>query len=122
MSKYAKINSEDIVENAIICEDSQISTFDGEWVKVTEATNDAHVGHPYNRENNKFIAPKPPFDSWELNADFKWESPAGPRPTDAEYDWNESTKQWVECIPVNNIQPSPDHVWNEETKTWSLPE
>jgi hypothetical protein len=122
MSKYAKINSENIVENAIICEDSQISLFDGEWIKVTDSTNDAHVGYPYNRDSNRFIGPKPPFESWVLNSNSIWESPIGPKPTDGEYDWNEVEQDWVKCIPVNNVQPSPDHIWNEETKIWSIPE
>ena len=100
MSKYAKINSENIVENVIECEDSQISIFPGEWIKVTNSTKDAHIGGDYNRENSKFISVKPPFDSWILDNNFDWVAPAE-MPTEGNYLWNEELVAWEEYTPTN---------------------
>ncbi len=47
MSKYAKINSENIVENIIICEDSQVGLLSGKFVKVTDASREAEIGYEY---------------------------------------------------------------------------
>lgn len=94
INHYAKINKDNIVENVIICEDSQVSSLDGSYVKITDSTNNAYVGEIYNVEKNKFVQPKPPYDSWILNEDLFWESPAGPKP-DHNYDWNEDSQEWV---------------------------
>lgn len=100
MSKYAKINSSNIVENVIVCEDSQIGSFPGEWIKVTAETKEAHVGGEYNRENSKFISVKPQFDSWVLDEDFNWVAPTE-MPLSGNYIWNESLAQWEEYEPDN---------------------
>lgn len=102
MSNYAKINSENIVENIIVCEDSEIGTQSGHHIKVTSDTNAPQVGHEYVAEKNKFKAPKP-FESWILNEEtVKWESPVD-KPLDAEvsvfgtvtnYRWNEESQVW----------------------------
>jgi hypothetical protein len=94
MSIYAKVNSQNIVENVIICEDSQIAYFDGEHIKVTNNTNTPYVGGEYRRDAGKFIEVKPPYDSWILNNELKWESPAGPQP-DYNYDWDEENQEWI---------------------------
>lgn len=106
MSKYAKINSDNIVENVIACEDSQIGIFPGEWVKITEETKEAFIGGGYNRISNKFIAIKPPFDSWILDEDFNWSAPK-PKPESGDYRWNEDIVDWEEyesdhTPPTNN--------------------
>jgi hypothetical protein len=94
MSIYAKLNSENIVENVIVCEDSQISTLNGIYVKVTENTNDASQGYAYHPDKNRFEYPQP-YESWTLNEDtLVWECPDGPKPTDGFYRWNEETLKW----------------------------
>jgi len=100
MSKYAKINSENIVENVIVCGDSQIGIFPVEWIKVTSETKEAYIGGEYNRENSKFIAIKPQFDSWELNDNFDWAPPVE-MPSVGHYLWNETLVQWEEYEPDN---------------------
>lgn len=102
MSKYAKINSESIVENIIICEDSQIMSFPGEWIKVTELTKEAFVGGEYKREQNKFIAIKPHYNSWILDEDFNWAPPVE-KPSSGDYLWNEDLVQWEEYEPDNTV-------------------
>jgi hypothetical protein len=94
MSLYAKINSDNIVENVIVCEDSQISTLSGTYVKVTDQTNDPYQGYGYSSILNRFESPKP-YDSWTLNEEtLVWESPDGPKPSDGFYRWNEETLNW----------------------------
>lgn len=92
MSLYAKINSENIVENVVVCEDSQIALFDGKYIKVTELTGDAFVDGSYNESSSKFVKPKP-YDSWTLNADLEWVAPST-KPGFG-YFWNESDLEWV---------------------------
>jgi hypothetical protein len=78
MSIYAKINSENIVDNVILCEDSDIGfTQKGNILKQTESTNFASVGHTYDAENNKFDLHQP-FDLGPINENLDWESPARP--------------------------------------------
>lgn len=109
MSLYAKINETNIVDNIIICEDSQISLIPGKHVKVTELTGNASVGFKYSGEHNKFI-PVKPFDSWILDDNtFKWKSPID-LPEDANvtplgsvinYRWNEDSQEWVPAVPIS---------------------
>lgn len=96
MSLYAKINSDNIVENVIICQDSQISTIEGFFVKVTEDTKDASVGFSWDKENNKFLKPKP-FESWSLDENFEWISPAGDSFL-VGHSWDEESQEWVQVI------------------------
>jgi hypothetical protein len=95
MSKYAKINSENIVENIIVCDDSQIGIFPGSWIKITEETKEAFIGGEYNHENAKFIPIKPHYSSWVLDENFDWVAPVV-KPSDGFYIWNEETLQWQE--------------------------
>jgi hypothetical protein len=56
--------------------------------------NFAGVGFSYDPVANAFIPPKP-FDSWKLNADFKWEAPVAKPTGSKSYAWNEETLKWV---------------------------
>jgi len=94
MSLYAKINSDNIVENIIVCQDSQISTIEGFFVKVTEDTKDASVGFSWDKENNKFLKPKE-YDSWVLDENFEWVSPSGESFLLGQY-WDEESQEWVQ--------------------------
>ncbi len=96
MSRYAKINSENIVENIIICEDSSISLFSENYIKETEETQKANIGNTWDAENQKFIAPKP-YDSWSLNENFEWQAPVEKPSLNAF--WDESNMSWT----VTNI-------------------
>jgi hypothetical protein len=120
MSLYAKINSENIVENVIVCEDSQISSIEGFYIKETTSTKSANVGEKYDSVNNKFI-PAKPYESWKLGEDFEWHAPAALPSLDGTYEWKEDAQEWV-LLPVEQIRPSDNHIWNSETETWSLPE
>lgn len=49
MSNYAHIVN-NVVDNIIVCEDSNISLFPGTYIKVTELTGEAKNGGFYNPE------------------------------------------------------------------------
>jgi hypothetical protein len=98
MSRYAKINSDNIVENIIVCDDSVVSVLDGTYIKVTESTRDAEIGRTYNPEHNKFIAKKL-WDSWVFNEEkLQYEAPVQ-KPSSGEWVWKEDTTEWIEVIP-----------------------
>lgn len=93
ISKYAKINSENIVINVILCEDSQIGSQNGHHIKITDVTKDGDIGSSYDADNNKFIKIKP-FESWIFNnTSFEWESPLGPKPEGKDF-WREDIQEW----------------------------
>lgn len=98
INKYAKINSDNIVENIIVSEDSFISTLDGNYVKVTEETGEAHVSGTYSLEKNKFAFKL--FDSWVFDENtYEWKSPV-PKPNrDGNFIWSELNLNWEEVIP-----------------------
>jgi hypothetical protein len=120
MSLYAKINSNNIVENIVVCDDSQAGVLNGRFIKVTDDTKTAVIGGSYNEESRKFIKLKP-YSSWELDANLEWVAPVAKPSGDGSYEWNEDEMRWDE-LPIGPLQPSPSHIWNEETETWSLPE
>lgn len=98
MSTYAKINSNNIVDNVIIADSSFISTQSGKWIEVTEVTKKANSGDTYDEVNNKFISQKP-FESWILDEEsFEWVSPVGDKPTEGHWSWNEQEQEWEELI------------------------
>lgn len=102
MSKYAKINSDNVVENVIICDDAQIGNFEGSYIKVTDLTRNAEKDFTWDSNFGKFI-PIKPYDSWVLNEDLDWESPLGPTP-DIDYPlWDEESGSWISQTP--NPQP-----------------
>lgn len=94
MSLYAKINSENIVENVIICQDSDISTQPGLHIKITEETKNVKINSLYDKTVNKFIDPKP-YESWVLNELYIWESPDGFSEKDGFW-WDEESLSWKE--------------------------
>lgn len=93
IKKYAKIDSENIVSNIILCDDSEISSQSGTHVEITNSTNQAIIGFGYSYEKNKFEQPKP-YDSWTLNEDtLLWEAPIA-KPEGATI-WNEEDQSWI---------------------------
>jgi len=92
MSRYAKINAENIVESVIICDDSNISLFSGKYIKEASGTKEANIGDTWDEENNKFVAPKP-FESWELDESFEWQPPVNQSVPNSY--WDEESLSWV---------------------------
>ena len=104
MSHFAKIDSNNIVENVIVAEKDFINSgVVGDeflWVQTSYngnfRKNYAGVGYTYDTARDAFIPPQP-YNSWTLNEDTcLWDSPV-PYPTDGlMYDWDEDTTSWVE--------------------------
>lgn len=97
MSKYAKINSENIVENTIVCEDTQISSFSGTFIKVTENTRTPSVGDSYRADRGMFVH-SPIWPSWILNEETLQYEPPVSKPVTGEWIWKESSENWIESI------------------------
>lgn len=94
MTTYARIDN-NLVSNVFICSDSEIINMPGYNIKVTEQTKNAVVGGSYDFANNKFINPKP-YESWTLNENFDWVSPAGENPNPLTKMWDEESTSWVD--------------------------
>ena len=127
MSHFAKINSDNIVEQVIVIEQDVLNTGHwgdpASWVQTSYNTRggvhyDPTTGLPsadqskalrknfagfdftYDRIRDAFIPPKP-FNSWELNEDTcLWETPT-PMPVEEGkmFVWNEETVSWLEFVP-----------------------
>ena len=107
MSHFAKIDSNNIVENVIVAEKDFINSgVVGDeflWVQTSYNGNFrnkfASIGDTWDNVNEVFI-PHQPFPSWTLDVDFTWQPPT-PRPTDdLMYSWDEETLAWVEVIAI----------------------
>ena len=58
--------------------------------------NYACIGHTYDQTKDAFIPPKV-FDSWTLNeTTCLWEPPVAYPSDGKDYEWDESSKSWVE--------------------------
>ena len=124
MSKYAKINSNNLVVDVIESDSNYISTLSGDGYTYKESfdytydtngdiqTNTrkipAGVGMTYDPTADAFI-PESPYGSWTWNStDWEWQPPVA-RPTDVEVVdetagtitsvfWNESEQEWQKII------------------------
>ena len=103
MSHFAKLDSNNIVENVIVAEQDFINSGAvGDsflWIQTSYNGNFrghfAAIGDTWDKVNEVFISPQP-FPSWTLGADFTWNAPIA-YPTDGlRYDWDEDTTSWVE--------------------------
>tara|TARA_R100001509_G_scaffold112538_1_gene67944 strand:+ start:198 stop:545 length:348 start_codon:yes stop_codon:yes gene_type:complete len=114
MAYFAKIGSNNLVEQVIVVNDNEAPTEqDGinyinnlfgtsdTWKQTyTDGTrkNYASQGDTYDESRDAFIQPKV-HDSWVLNeTTCQWEAPI-PYPTDGkDYHWDESSNSWIEFI------------------------
>ena len=106
MSHFAKLDSNNIVENVIVAEKDFINSgVVGDeflWVQTSYNGNFrgkyASIGDTWDKVNEVFISPQP-YPSWILNEDTCiYEAPV-PYPTDdLMYTWDEDTTSWVETI------------------------
>jgi len=104
MSHFAKLDSNNSVENVIVAEQDFINSgVVGDaflWVQTSYNGNFrgkyAAIGDTWDKVNERFVSPQP-YNSWTLNEDTcLWEAPT-PYPEDGLiYDWDEDTLAWVE--------------------------
>jgi hypothetical protein len=118
MSHFAKINSDNIVEQVIVIEQDVLNTGHwgdpSSWIQTSYNTrggvhqlggtplrkNFAGIGYTYDAGRDAFIPPKP-YASWNLNEDTcLWEAPT-PMPVveGKTFVWNEPTTSWIEFVP-----------------------
>ena len=115
MAHFAKIDSNNIVQQVVAISNDVLVNFEGNeieqlgiefckslygqdtnWVQTSYNGNIrfryAGIGMTYDSVNNVFLHPKP-FNSWLLNeTTWEWEAPS-PQP-DGAYVWNETMQTW----------------------------
>ena len=124
MSHFARVN-QGIVTQVLVAEqefiDSYVDTEPGEWIQTSYNTfggvhydrstnrptpsgdqskalrkNYAGIGMIYDKDKDAFYQPQP-YASWILNATTcLWEPPVAYPDDGKYYEWNESSKSWVE--------------------------
>tara|TARA_R110001592_G_scaffold43570_6_gene141128 strand:- start:90 stop:455 length:366 start_codon:yes stop_codon:yes gene_type:complete len=116
MAHFAKLNSNNIVEQVIVISNNMLEDSEGNeieqigidfcktlygsdtiWVQTSYNANTrkqyAGVGYTYDSTKDKFLLPQP-FNSWVLDSDDNWQPPT-PYPTDEQnYYWNEENLNW----------------------------
>jgi hypothetical protein len=115
MGHFAKVVNGKVTQ-VIVAEPDFFNTFvdtsPGQWIQTSYNTkgnqhtaggtplrgNYAGIGFTYDQSNDVFYAPQP-YESWILdNSDWTWKAPIA-YPTDGKiYNWQESSKSWVEVI------------------------
>tara|TARA_B110000259_G_scaffold167224_1_gene195419 strand:- start:306 stop:668 length:363 start_codon:yes stop_codon:yes gene_type:complete len=116
MAHFAKLDSNNIVENVIVISNEMLEDSEGNeveqlgidfcknlygentnWVQTSYNSNTrkqyAGVGYTYDSTKDKFITPKP-FNSWSLNSNDDWQAPVIMPDDNKIYDWNEENQTW----------------------------
>jgi hypothetical protein len=99
MSIYAKINSENIVENVIVAEQDFIDSLpDSSFYKlgqfpVISKKPRANIGNIYISELDIFVEPKP-YASWILDENYDWQPPVPFPILSGDYEWDETIQNW----------------------------
>lgn len=121
MAHFARINTDNIVEEVIVVanEDCGGGSFPasepigqtfiaslgltGQWLQTSYNSNFRHTyalpGSEYRSEQDIFVRPKP-YPSWVLNSNYDWVAPV-PCPTEGYWTWDEAAGDWVE-IPAGS--------------------
>jgi len=104
MSHFAKIDSNNIVQEVIVAEQDFINSGAvGDsflWIQTSYNNNFrknfAGKGFTYDKTRDAFIPPQP-YPSWTLDEDTcLWECPIAYPDDGNEYSWNETDQQWDE--------------------------
>ena len=104
MSHFAKIDSNNIVQEVIVAEQDFINSgVVGDsflWIQTSYnknfRKNFAGKGFTYDKTRDAFIPPQP-YPSWTLNEDScLWECPVTYPDDGSEYTWNETDQTWDE--------------------------
>ena len=91
MSRFSKIDENNIVTNSIIAEQEFIDL--GVVGDASNWVEGGNKGQTYDKVNKVFIDPQR-FPDWTLDAEFNWQPPIE-YPDDGEYYiWNGDTSNW----------------------------
>lgn len=102
IKRYAKLDENNIVENVILCEESQISTLNGIFILIEEkhiSECGPAVGDTYFPEKDKFKE-RQWWDSWTWDEDLWKYVPPVPKPTSGKWLWDSDNEEWFEVISV----------------------
>jgi hypothetical protein len=117
MAHFAKIDSNNVVEQVTVVANENIQNTDfpaseaigkeyiasigleGNWVQTSYNSNFrkryAGIGYTYNAELDAFVPPKP-YPSWTFDNELANWIPPVEMPTDSLfYEWDESTTRWI---------------------------
>ena len=113
MAHFAKVVNGEVVQVIVADQefiDNYVDTSPGKWIQTSYNTqygvhtqggtplrkNYAQIGGTYDAKRDAFI-PKKKYDSWVLNEDTCVYDPPVAYPSDGKnYEWDETTKNWVE--------------------------
>ncbi len=124
MAHFAKINSDNIVEQVVVVNNEELLDENKEekeqkgidflkklysseknysWIQTSYNNsfrkNYARIGWIYDTERDAFIQPKPKFESWVFNEETCiWDSPVPLPDDDKIYKWDEEKLNWVEIL------------------------
>lgn len=107
MAHFAKIESNGIVSQVIVIDNSQEHRgqdfinqelgLGGKWIQTSYNNNFrkryASLGYTYDEINDVFITPQP-YPSWSLDENFDWQAPV-PKPSPCAT-WNEQDQVWID--------------------------
>lgn len=99
MAIYAKLNSNNIVENVIVADQEFINSLPdansyklGEYPVMAKKPR-ANMGNFYHQELDVFVEPQP-FPSWALDSNYEWKPPVPFPILPGDYEWDEEIKNW----------------------------
>jgi hypothetical protein len=116
MAHWAEIDANNKVIRVLVGDNNEpdegyqwlIDNLGGTWIKTSFNTygnrhnlggtplHKNYAGIGYSWDEIGFSAPQP-FSSWTLNAEtYLWESPVPIPVDDKKYQWDETTKSWIE--------------------------
>lgn len=119
MAHFAKLDSDNIVTQVIVLDNSVLLKADGteselkgkkflnsllgtaKWVQTSYNANFrknfAGIGYEYRADLDAFI-PFKPYDSWLLNeTTCQWEAPVVHPDDGTSCEWDEENQQWINC-------------------------
>jgi len=102
INKYAKLNSENVVENIIVSDDLNITTLSGVFIKIEErhlTESGPSIGDTYFSEKDKFKE-RQWWNSWTWDEDLWKYVPPTPKPSSGKWFWNENDQEWFEIVPT----------------------
>jgi len=124
MAHFAKINSDNIVEQVVVINNEELLDENKEekeqkgidflknlysseknysWIQTSYNNsfrkNYARIGWIYDTERDAFVQPKPKFESWIFNEETCiWDSPVPLPDDDKIYKWDEEKLNWIEIL------------------------
>lgn len=124
MAHFAKINSDNIVEQVVVVNNEELLDENKEekeqkgidflknlysseknysWIQTSYNNsfrkNYARIGWIYDTERDAFVQPKPKFESWVFNEETcMWDSPVPLPDDDKIYKWDEEKLNWIEIL------------------------